>query len=339
VTGNLHPRAGRLLLVLTGIFILAAASAQQPQRTVRQPDLSPRSLWITVRDRQGHPIPGAVALAGNVPTDPSGKDGVLRIDWRPDTRFPVVVEVRVAGFKSRSELIDNATRTTLEVTLEPTETRPGGTSVSLEELSGERQAGGRQLREEVRRALDRGDNARAEALLLGLAARNPSDPDAFNQLGMAVLRQGRMEQASLWFEKAYGLSGARTFPAANLGMIRWFQNRRDESYRFLEEAIGHGFSSPSAHYTFGLLSLERGRWRQGAEQLAQSSPERFPYRDLFLSVALGAGGHRRQAAKSLREFLKRRPVGLVTSSYPKPASESSERRPERSPLLETPATR
>ncbi|PYV11700.1 MAG: hypothetical protein DMG07_18615 [Acidobacteria bacterium] len=293
---------------------LAAAARQQPQRTNRQPDLSVRVLSITVRDRTGRPIPRAVATFGNSATPPSGSDGVLRIELNPDVRFPLVVEIHAGGYQGRSEVIEDRTRLNLEVTLETTAPRKSnGKSVTAGELSSEGQAQSHQLQEDARRALDSGDNGRAEALLLQALDLTPSLPAIYNQLGVAVLRQGRMQQASTWFEKAYASSNARAFPAAHLGMIRWFQSRKDESYRFLDEAVSLGFSNPAAHYYLGLLALEKGRWNQAAQQLSLANPDRFPYRDLFLSIALRAMGHGRQASKSFREFLKRRPAGLVTS--------------------------
>jgi tetratricopeptide (TPR) repeat protein len=203
------------------------------------------------------------------------------------------------------------------VTLQPLQQNipKGGTSVGVGELNGNTKGKSARLQEQARGALQSGDLPRAQELLLAALELSPSDPSVLNGLGVASMRQGKVDQASIWFEKSYKISQDRTFPAAHLGIIRWVQNNPDESYRYFDEAVSHGFSSPMTHYYLGILSIGKAEWKQAVEQLGLASPQRFRYRNLFLGLAYRGMGRDRQATQNFREFVKRNQVGLITVGY------------------------
>ena len=79
----------------------------------------------------------------------------------------------------------------------------------------------------------------------------------------------------------------------------------------LDRAVTLGFQSPLAHYYLGVLALGRGYYKQAVEELGSLDPDRFRYRDLYLSVAQRGLGKLQLARKTFREFLQRNPVEML----------------------------
>ena len=310
-------KRGLLLLVLLLPIVSGQALAQGP-RARRSNEALTRTLAIIVRDARGLPIPGALAsIREGAAAQRAGEDGVIRLDLRNDVRMPLFIEVWADGYRSRSEMVDAMSRPVVEVTLQKLQSDipKGGTSVGVGELKGDARAKSTQLQEQARDALRTGDFPRTQELLLAALELSPSDPAVLNGLGVATMRQGKVDLASIWFEKSYKISQDRAFPAAHLGIIRWVQSKPDESYRYFDEAVSHGFSSPMTHYYLGILAIGKAEWKQAVEQLGLASPERFRYRNLFLGLAYRGMGRERQADQNFREFVKRNQVGLITVRY------------------------
>ena len=311
-------KRGLLLLVVLLPIVAGYARAQTPRTRRPADNAMTRTLSIIVRDPSGQPIPGALAtIREGARAQRAGEDGVIRLDLRGDVRVPLFIEVWADGYKSHSEMFDEITRPVIEITLQrlQKEIPKSGTSIGVGELSGDARSKSTRLQEQARDALRAGDLPRAQELLLAALELSPSDPSVLNGLGVATMRQGKVDQASIWFEKSYKISQDRAFPAAHLGIIRWVQNNPDESYRYFDEAVSHGFSSPMTHYYLGILSIGKAEWKQAVEQLGLASPERFRYRNLFLGLAYRGMGRDRKAAANFREFVKRNQVGLINVRY------------------------
>jgi tetratricopeptide (TPR) repeat protein len=132
-------------------------------------------------------------------------------------------------------------------------------------------------------------------------------------MGIILLRRGNLREAPGWFEKAVELSPFDPVTTGNLGLVRWSQGRKEESCELLNRAVERGFSAPSARYILGLAALKKGLSRDAVRQLSAIPEEGFPYRSLFLSVALRDAGERRKADKELHSFFRARPAELLPS--------------------------
>jgi tetratricopeptide (TPR) repeat protein len=94
---------------------------------------------------------------------------------------------------------------------------------------------------------------------------------------------------------------------ANLGTVRWLQNRYDECYDLLTTAYAKGYESNLMHYILGTVGLTKGEFEDAVRHLKKASASRFPYRDLYLSIALRSCGKTKAADKTYRNFIRRNP--------------------------------
>jgi len=228
-------------------------------------------------------------------------------------RFPIMIEVQAPGFQPRQVMIDGFQRGgTTDIYLERSEAAPprGGGTVSASELTKENREAAQKLEEAAIRALEKGENEKAEAVLRQAIDVSPSSSGAYNNLGVATLRQGRLEEAARYFEKGFHLTPYNAVAAGNLGLVRWLQGRREDCYELLDRAIALGFTSPLAHYYLGVLALERGHYKQSAQELQNVDGRRFRYRDLYLSVAQRGLGQLKTAWKTFQDFCQHNPIQL-----------------------------
>ena len=304
-----------LLAFVTGVATethsqAAQTSAPQPNR--RNASRS-RTFIINVKDNAGSPVPNAVAFLGEISAETADSEGVIRIAPRAFLRLPMLVDVQARGFRPRQVLIEGLEQSSIDVYLEKVETGAPGRerTVSVGELSPENQAASQKLQEATVRALESGDNRKAEELLRTALDQNQSSSAIYINLAIAILRQGRTDEAAGFLEKAFQLAPYDRTAAGNLGLMRWVQGRYEECYDLLDRAVTLGFQSPLAHYYLGVLALGRGYYKQSAEVLGSLDPNRFRYRDLYLSVAQRGLGKLQLARKTFREFLQRNPVEML----------------------------
>jgi tetratricopeptide (TPR) repeat protein len=278
------------------------------QQTGKDSRKTPSSFLISVRDSGGLPIFGAVATIGQLWVEKSDHDGIVRVESRAGMRYPISIVVSARGYQTRQLLLTGARLEDLEVHLPRLESNTPERTVSVTELLPENQATSAGLQQKSIQALQRTDYSRAEQLLRKAIELTPSVGMLHNNLGVAVLRQGRMHEAVTWFERAHELAPYDPGTNGNLGVLYWMQGRRDESYRLLDRAVELGFSTQSAHYYLGILALERRQWKLSAEQLSRINGDRFRYRDLFLSLALRGKGREKEALKSFQKHISKNPV-------------------------------
>jgi hypothetical protein len=304
-----------LLVFLTGVATEAHSQTGQtrtPQTNRRNASRS-RTFIINVKDNAGSPVPNAVAFLGEVSAESADSEGVIRIEPRAFLRLPMLVDVRARGFCPRQVLVEGFEQGSIDVYLEKVETGAPRRerTVSVGELSPDNRAASQKLEEATLRALESGDNQKAEELLRMALDENQSSSAIYINLGIAILRQGRTDEAAGYLEKGFQLAPYDRTAAGNLGLMRWVQGRHEECYDLLDRAVALGFQSPLAHYYLGVLSLGRGYYKQSAEVLGSLDPNRFRYRDLYLSVALRGLGKLQLARKTFLEFLQRNPVEML----------------------------
>jgi len=311
------------LVALSGVPLETRAQTPAPGSrpgTTRSSNAQRGRVFIlNVKDRDGGPVSSAIAFVGEVTTETSDTGGVIRIEQRPPVRLPMMIDVQAPGYRPRQILIDGFERGNIDVYLEKAENNTRGPrgerSVSVGELSQEKKDAAQKLEEAGIRALAAGENARAEGLLRAALEQSPSSSLVYTNLGIALVRQGRLEEAVVFLEKGFSLAPYSPITAGNLGLLRWVQGRREECYELLDRAIALGFTSALAHYNLGVLALGRGYYRQSAEELHSVDPKRFRYRDLYLSIALRGLRQPKPAAKAFQDFLQRNPVGMLQAVW------------------------
>jgi Tfp pilus assembly protein PilF len=273
-----------------------------------------RPFRLYVRDSTSLlPLANARVNVGDTWSDLLDRDGSVLIDPRPGVRFPLVVSVTAPGYGTQQYVLDSPkpSNTELHMMRLGPDRPPAMTRVSAAELAPGVRERAREQHARGLEALARRDYAAAEKLFRDAIELTPSSSSAHNNLGLVYLRQGDLVRAAPEFEKAYALAPGNAVAAGNLGTLRFLESRRDESFRLLEQARAGGFPSQLADYLFGLLALERNRPHEAAAALLAVAAERYPYRDLFLAVALERSGRQREAARHLRQFRKRVPVVLA----------------------------
>ena len=335
---RISSHARPILFIATFCFLsLAAARSQDwgaiPSRGAQQPgkdNLSkiPPSFSVLVRDSEGIPIRGAVATINQFWSEKSDHNGMVRVDSRAGMRFPITIVVSARGYQTRQLLLTNTRLEGLEVYLPKlaSNTPTSERTVSVTELSPQNQATSAGLQDKALQALQQQEYGIAEALLLKAIELTPSVGMLYNNLGVAILRQGRIPEAITWLEMAHELAPYDPGTNGNLGLLYWMHGRRDESYRLLEKAVELGFSTQSAHYYLGILALERQQWKLSTEQLSRADGDRFRYRDLFLAQALRGMGREKEAQNSFQKHTSRNPVRYyiyVMHYRPLPASQAA----------------
>ncbi len=75
-----------------------------------------------------------------------------------------------------------------------------------------------------------------------------------------------------------------------------------------------GHETGSGNYIMGMVSLKKGEMKEAAKRLKKAPEGLFPYRDLFLSLALRNIGKTKEADKAFSRYLKqiRAPLDLST---------------------------
>jgi Tfp pilus assembly protein PilF len=322
----IQPDRTRAVMLVTAVLVAFAAGPPESRAQTPPPGTRPgtsgrssniqrgRMFTLNVKDKDGTPVPNAIAFIGEVTTENSDTGGVIRIEQRPPVRLPMMIDVQAPGYRPRQILIDGFERGNIDVYLEKVETATGPRgerSISVGELSPERKEAAQRLEDAGIKALAAGENERAEGLLRAALEQTPSSSLAYTNLGISLVRQGRFDEAVPFLEKGFTLAPYSPVTAGNLGLLRWVQGRRDECYELLDRAIALGFTSPLAHYNLGVLALGRGYHRQAAEELQSVDSKRFRYRDLYLSIAFRGLRQPKLSAKAFQEFLQRNPVSML----------------------------
>jgi tetratricopeptide (TPR) repeat protein len=280
-----------------------------------------RDIQVWVQDSAGIAIMGADVVSDSsfmgATTD---SRGIARIPCGSiDSSLFMSLEVSALGYQTaRVPLISDGS-SPVRVRLEKREPVARGQerTISARELSPSIQAESQELQNQAEKALARKDYSTAEDLLLKAHELTPSAVSVLNNLGVVALHKNDLDAAASWFEKAAHAAPFKPDIIGNLGLVRWLQHRNDESYTLLVKAASMGYATSLGHYILGTVGLGKGMNKEAAENLKKISSDRYPYRDLYLSIALRNAGKTRAADESYRNFIKRNPVPYAISILPK----------------------
>lgn len=298
------------------VFLLAAGAHANAQwgsgRTLGDsPRNAPgevcREIAVVVTDNSGSAIMGAeVKTDKQFVQNTTDANGIVAIPCRAVDSFPIA-EISAPGYKpARVTILPNG-NSHLEVRLDKRESSlpSGRNTINVAELSGTVQQKSARLQDAANRALSGKDYDSAQELLLEAFRLTPSTASIANNLGVIALTKKDLRSAGSWFEKAHQTAPFRADIQGNLGLVRWMQGQTEESYRILRQAFERGYESNMGHYVLGVVGLEKGEYEASVAHLKNASADRFPYRDLYLSIALHKCGKSRDADAIHQSFLKK----------------------------------
>ncbi len=302
----------KILMLALWTVLISPAAAAQSMDSVPGTDAGCGALRLMVRDVAGHPIAGAsVWVNGSFPaiSDSSG--------WA-ETRFPdanrgtVSVSVSANGYKSQQAFL-LAGDCNREIVLNRAQghSLPETTTISVDELGTDVKKESMALQQGAAKAGERGDYSSSLQLLFRAFRLTPSDPAISNNIGFCFLRRGDVKRATIWFEKAVNLAPFDPTSSGNLGLVRWIQGDHETSRLLLTRAVEHGYSTGAAHYVLGVTALEKGSSLEAVRELSMVKGKQFPYRGLFLSIALRDLGKRGKSESEYRNFIRNMKIPLL----------------------------
>jgi hypothetical protein len=276
-----------------------------------------RDIGVTVTDINGIAIMGADVVTENngleIRTD---SQGFAAIPCRSvEGRMLPVITVGAPGYRTTKVNLMPDSRSRLEVRLdrrEPT-SKSAGTTVNAAELVPNVQKQSGQLQQQAERAIAAKDFDNAERLLMGALQLTPSAAAIANNLGVVAMHKKDLETAASWFERASDEAPYKSDILGNLGLVRWMQQRAEESYAILTKAYSRGYESSLGNYILGTIGLKKRESKEAAEYLKKISPDRFPYRDFYLSIALRNCGKNKAADESFQSFIRHNPAPYLIS--------------------------
>jgi tetratricopeptide (TPR) repeat protein len=241
-------------------------------------------------------------------------NGIVEIPcWHGDCAGQAF-DIRASGYRSARVTVPADCSENVPVLLENAGRAPqlGGNTIGIVELSQQRQARLASLRRAIAGAFVIRDYSGAERMLLEALQLNPSAAWIANGLGIVALGRGNYDEAALWFDKAAESAPFDPDIMGNCGIIRWLQNRPEESHVLLAKAATLGYKSGLGRYVHGILDLKNGQFADACDNLQHISADQYPHRDLYMSIAWRGLGKAKAADKSFCNYLRRNPVALLT---------------------------
>jgi Flp pilus assembly protein TadD len=322
---SLHGKflSGLALLLIAGIPLRLPLQAQwkfppanAPANTASGPVC--RDIVLEVTDANGMAIMGA-----DIGTETHGleittnSEGFAAIPCRTVGRgiLPTIT-VAAPGYKTMQVNLIPDVGSPLAVRLDRGEnstSRAAGPTVNASELNANVQKQSEQLQRQAEKAMAEKDFDSAEKYLVEALQLTPSSASISNNLGILALRRNDLSEAVSWFQKASEAAPYKPDILGNLGLVKWMQRQYQESYTILTKAYSQGYESGLGNYILGTIELRRGQSKNALAHLKKTSAERFPNRNLYLSLALRSCGKQKEADESYRDFLKHNPVPYFVS--------------------------
>lgn len=270
-----------------------------------------------VTDFTGIAITGAAVVTEDSPYEwRTDSQGIAAIPCRSMQGTIQMLKVSAPGYEPTQVTYMPDGRSMFEVRLDRREqiVKGAGNTVNASELKPDVKKQSAQLQKDAVKALEAEDYDSAERLLLDALQLTPSEALIANNLGVIALQRGDLEAASGWFQMAAAAAPYRWDIQGNLGMVLWMLRQPEEGYRILSKAFANGYESKLGHYILGTVGLEMGRNEEAVAHLKKVPSDRFPYRDLYLSIALRNRGQLKAAEETYRDFLRRNPVPYMVAS-------------------------
>jgi tetratricopeptide (TPR) repeat protein len=104
--------------------------------------------------------------------------------------------------------------------------------------------------------------ALAEENLKKAIAIAPDNPDYYNSLGLAYLKQNKARDAIFQFKKAISLNNTSSELRCNLAKAYWFDNKPDYAIEELEKSIKYDINNPEIYYLLGKIYSQYGLYQK-----------------------------------------------------------------------------
>lgn len=277
-----------------------------------------RDIVLEVTDANGIAIMGADIGTENQGLEiTTNSEGFAAIPCRTIGRgiLPTIT-VTAPGYKAMQVNLIPDAGSPMEVRLargENSASRTAGPTVKASELNAEIQKHSERLQRLAEKAMAEEDFDGAEKYLVEALQLTPSTASIANNLGILALHRSDLAEAASWFQKASEAAPYKPDILGNLGLVRWMQRQYQESYTILTKAYSRGYESGLGNYILGTIELRMGHSKNALEHLKKASADRFPHRNLYLSLALRNCGKQKAADESYREFLKHNPAPYFVS--------------------------
>ena len=137
----------------------------------------------------------------------------------------------------------------------------------------------------------------------------PNYAEAYNQFGIALKAQGRLEEAMLSYREALRLKPDYAEAHNNLGNVLREQGRLEEAMGSFREALRLNPRYAEAHNNFGVALGEQAQAEEAVASYRQALRLKPDYAEAHnnLGVALGKLGQLEEAMVSFREALRLKP--------------------------------
>jgi len=137
----------------------------------------------------------------------------------------------------------------------------------------------------------------------------PDYANAHNNLGIALARKGQTDEAIGEYQEAIRLKPDHADAHNGLGVALHEKGQMDEAIRQLQEAIRLRPDHADAHYNLGVAYYQQGRTGEAIRQFQEVirlKPDHAEARN-NLGTALGLGGHTGEAIRQFQEALRLKP--------------------------------
>jgi Flp pilus assembly protein TadD len=124
-------------------------------------------------------------------------------------------------------------------------------------------------------ALDRGETAEAVRLFREAVSKSPDLVEAWNGLGLGLLRLKDMEGANAALSRALALAPRYVPALLNAGLLRLEQGRLPEAAELFSRAVALSPESPAPRVNLAVAQLRLGRTAE-AEETLLAARRRFP---------------------------------------------------------------
>ena len=156
---------------------------------------------------------------------------------------------------------------------------------------------------------DLGEPEKAVGLYQKVLASDESDPRAWNEVGSALLKLGKVDDAIEHFRKAVALRPTMAMAHYNLGIAMEKAQRTSEAIEEYRIVVRLQPKHILGHYNLGILLFNAGDQPGAVDELRQVvalKPEDAVVRNV-LGMMLLQAGERREAATQLREAVRLKP--------------------------------
>ena len=154
-------------------------------------------------------------------------------------------------------------------------------------------------------ALNRGDTETAARMLREVTASSPGLVEGWNALGLALLRQKRLDEADAVFSKVLSLAPRYAPGLLNAGLLRLSQGRIEEGAAFFSRAADLSPGALAPRVNLAVAQARLGNFGQ-AEETLLSAARRFPGNPnilYHLGTVYDRAGNRAKGAEAYTEFL------------------------------------